>query len=176
MGALLKPGPHTTLGLLQILIGWRDMETIWIGTCPCYCCFMLFWCLQCSPSFSQTWRFDPPSQRGSTRVTWDNTSSSTALWCDVRLNIRIDILQTYSVLKIPLVAWRTRMVSFLSSWVTTRDTGTTRYIQAVCFHRQLDNWMPGSLTCLGVALNQKHVVQFIVPLCLWSRSNTSESM
>ena len=36
--------------------------------------------------------------------------------------------------------------------------------------------MPGFLTCLGVAPNQKHVVQFIVPLCLWSRSNTSESM
>ena len=50
MGALLKPGPHTTLGLRQILIGWHDMETIWIGTCPCYC-----WCLKCSPSFSQTY-------------------------------------------------------------------------------------------------------------------------
>ena len=45
------------------------------------------------------------------------------------------------------------MVSFLSSWVTPVTPGDTSTIantsqQAVCFHRQLDNWMPGSLTCL----------------------------
>ena len=143
MGALLKPGPHTTLASPADThwVTWHGEDLNWNLS-------LLFWCLKsclkCSPSFSQTWRFDPPSQRGSTRVTWDTTSSSTDLWCDVRLNIRIDILQTYSVLKISLVAWRTWMVSFLSSWVTTRDTGTIRYIQAVCFSqttRQLDAWL-----------------------------------
>ena len=129
------------------------METIWIGTC--HCCFDDGSILKYSPSFSQTWRFDPPSQRGSTRVTfrvtWGSTSSSIDLWCDVWLNIRIDILQTYSVLKIPLAACGLENLDgFLS--VKLGDNLWYRYNQvhpSSVFSQTttVDNWMPGSLTC-----------------------------
>ena len=46
----------------------------------------------------------------------------------------------------------------------------------MCFYRQLDNWMFGYFTCLGVGLRQTHVVQFSAALCLWRRMNTFDRM
>ena len=70
------------------------------------------------------------------------------------------------------------MVSFLSSWVITGDTGTIRYILTITVFsqttRQLDAWLLDMYRG-GPPLNRKRVVQFIVALCLSSRSNTSES-
>ena len=78
-----------------------------------------------------------------------------------------NIIFTFSGHLETLVVWRTWMISFLSSWVTTGDTGK---------HRQLHAWL---LEMSRVGPWTKHmwsVVQFIVALCLSSRPNTSENM
>ena len=66
------------------------------------------------------WRFHPQAKEDPLEI-----PQVVRLICDVRLNTRIDTLQTYTV-------WRTWMVAFLSSWVTTGDTGK---------NRQLDAWL-----------------------------------
>ena len=113
---------------------------------------MLFWCLKCSPSFSQTWRFDPPSQRGSTvsHLRYQgNSSTELVMWRQVEhwwviwtsmffLNV---VLQTYSVLEILVFAWpEENLDGFLSvklGAVPTRwnavNTGTIRYIHTSVF-------------------------------------------
>ena len=109
---------------------WRLMQMLSADNLNWNLSLILSSCSEYFASFSETWRFHPPSKGGST---WDTTSSSIdwyCMICDVSLNIRMDTLQTYSVLKIVLVVWRTWMVSFLSSWVTTGDTGTIGYILA----------------------------------------------
>ena len=65
---------------------------------------------------------------------------------DVRLNIRIDTLQTYSIPKITPVVSRTWMVSFLSSWLKPAgDTGKICYILGSSVFLQttgqLDVWL-----------------------------------
>ena len=131
MGALLKRGPRTTSVSPADTLWWHDMETIWIG---------LFWCLKYSSSFSQTWRFHPPSKGGST---WDTTSSSTDLWCQV------EHLNWYPADLRPRnnPCGLENLNGFLS--VKLGDSGWYRCNWVSNVFSQLDNWMPGSWTCLG---------------------------
>ena len=136
MGALLlKCWPLTRLASHADALCWQfELEVVVVV-------LMLVFMLRVLCFFQRNMEVPPRAQEDALEI-----PHVVRLICDVRLNIRIDTLQTYSIPKISPVVWRTWMVSFLSSWLKpTGDTGKIRYILGSSVFlqttRQLDAWL-----------------------------------